>query len=73
MNDKPQIKLSETVVLIDAAFLNFVITDMKGYFEETLRRSLQDIDLSMLTTYLNFFLFTIRSPISLYIAILPIW
>ena len=40
MNDKPQIKLSETVVLIDAAFLNFVITDMKGYFEETLRRSL---------------------------------
>lgn len=74
MNDKPQIKLSETVVLIDAAFLNFVITDMKGYFEETLRRSLQDIDLSMLTTYLtldaesrkgkmkyNFFLFTMES------------
>ena len=30
-----KIKLSETVVLIDAAFLNFVITDMKGYFEET--------------------------------------
>ena len=27
MNDKPQIKLSETVVLIDAAFLNFVITE----------------------------------------------
>ena len=50
MNDKPQIKLSETVVLIDAAFLNFVITDMKGYFEETLQRSLQEIDLSMLTT-----------------------
>ena len=45
MNDKPQIKLSETVVLIDAAFLNFVITDMKG--------SLQEIDLSMLTTYLT--------------------
>ena len=40
MNDKPQIKLSETVVLIDAAFLNFVITDMKRYFEETLQRSL---------------------------------
>mgnify|MGYP001536123685 CR=1 FL=1 len=43
MNDKPQIKLSETVVLIDAAFLNFVITDMKRYFEETLQRSLQEI------------------------------
>ena len=53
MNDKPQIKLSETVVLIDAAFLNFVITDMKGYFEKTLRRSLQEIDLSILTTYLT--------------------
>ncbi|MBD3592726.1 MULTISPECIES: DUF6621 family protein [unclassified Bacteroides] len=53
MNDKPQIKLSETVVLIDAAFLNFVITDIKGYFEETLRRSLQEIDLSILTTYLT--------------------
>ncbi len=87
MNDKPQIKLSETVVLIDAAFLNFVITDMKGYFEETLRRSLQEIDLSILTTYLtldagitegkkmkyNFFLFTIRSLGGLYIAGLPIW
>ena len=32
MNDKPQIKLSETVVLIDAAFLNFVITFIKRYF-----------------------------------------
>ena len=53
MNDKPQIKLSETVVLIDAAFLNFVITDMKRYFKETLQRSLQEIDLSMLTTYLT--------------------
>ena len=53
MNDKPQIKLSETVVLIDAAFLNFVITDMKGYFEKTLQRSLQEIDISMLTTYLT--------------------
>lgn len=53
MNDKPQIKLSETVVLIDAAFLNFVITDIKGYFEATLHRFLQEIDLSILTTYLT--------------------
>ena len=52
MSDKPQIKLAETVVLIDAAFLNFVITDIKGYFEETLHRSLQEIDLSMLTIYI---------------------
>ena len=83
MNDKPQIKLSETVVLIDAAFLNFVITDMKGYFEDTLQRSLQEIDLSILTTYLtldagitegkNEVQFTIRSLGGLYIAGLPIW
>ena len=53
MSDKPQIKLAEAVVLIDAAFLNFVITDIKGYFEETLHRSLQEIDLSMLTTYIT--------------------
>ncbi|WP_195654930.1 DUF6621 family protein [Bacteroides sp. 1001136B_160425_E2] len=53
MSDKPQIKLSETVVLIDAAFLNFVITDIKGYFEKTLHRSLQEIDLSKLTTYIT--------------------
>ena len=53
MTNKPQIKLSETVVLIDAAFLNFVIMDMKGYFEETLQRALQEIDLSMITTYLT--------------------
>ena len=53
MNNKPQINLSETVVLIDAAFLNFVIMDMKRYFEETLQRTLQEIDLSMLTTYLT--------------------
>lgn len=52
MNEKPEIKLSETVVLIDAAFLNFVITDMKGYFESTLQRSLPGIDLSILSTYL---------------------
>ena len=53
MNDKPQIKLSETVVLIDAAFLNFVITDIKNYFEKTLQRSLQEIDLSLFTSYLT--------------------
>lgn len=53
MSDKPQIKLSETVVLIDATFLNFVITDIKGYFEKTLHRSLQEIDLSKLTTYMT--------------------
>lgn len=52
MNDTSKIKLSETVVIIDAAFLNFVITDLKAYFEKTLNRTLQEIDLSMWVTYL---------------------
>ena len=50
MNEK--IKLPETVMLIDAAFLNFVIVDLKKYFENQLNRPLQQIDLSSLTTYL---------------------
>lgn len=51
MNKKPQVKLSETVVLIDAAFLDFVITDIKKYFEATLHRLLPNINLPILTTY----------------------
>ena len=50
MNDK--IKLSETVMLIDAAFLDFVVTDMKKYFTSLLKRELQEVDLSHLMTYL---------------------
>ena len=42
MNDKPQIKLSETVVLIDAAFLNFVITDIKNYFDGMQERRISE-------------------------------
>lgn len=53
MSDKPQVKFSETVALIDVAFLNFVITDIKGFFEQKLQRSLPVIDLSMLVTYLT--------------------
>lgn len=50
MNDK--IELSETVMLIDAAFLDFVVTDLKKYFTSILKRDLQEVDLSQLTTYL---------------------
>ena len=42
MNEK--IKLPETVMLIDAAFLNFVIVDLKKYFENQLNRNQQQID-----------------------------
>ena len=39
-------------MLIDAAFLNYVISDLKRYFEKMLNRPLREIDLSLLTTYL---------------------
>ena len=29
MNSKPQIKLAETVVLVDTSYLNFVVSYMK--------------------------------------------
>ena len=47
-----QIKLSENVMLIDVAFLNFVVTDLKKYFEKVLKRPLQEIDLTELVSYL---------------------
>lgn len=47
-----KIKFAETVVLIDAAFLNFVVTDMKRHFESSLQRPLQDIDVRLLTSYI---------------------
>lgn len=50
MSDK--IKLSDTVMLIDAAFLDFVVTDVKKYFTSVLKRELQEVDLSQLITYL---------------------
>lgn len=47
-----KIELPEIVMLLDAAFLNFVVSDLKRHFEKHLKRSLQEIDLSLLTTYL---------------------
>ena len=47
-----EIKFPSNVVLIDAAFLNLVVTDLKKYFEKTLMRELQEIDLSELVTYI---------------------
>lgn len=47
-----KIKLPEIVILVDAAFLNFIVSDLKRYFENVLNRPLQEIDLSLLTTYL---------------------
>nr|WP_320057776.1 DUF6621 family protein [uncultured Bacteroides sp.] len=47
-----KIKLAETVMLIDTAYMNFVITDLKKNFERMLGRSLHEIDLSHLMSYL---------------------
>ena len=47
-----KIKFPSNVVQIDAAFLNLVVTDLKKYFEKTLMRELQEIDLSELVTYI---------------------
>ena len=50
---KNEVKFSETVMLVDAAFLNFVITDIKKNFERMLNRPLHDVDLSDLFVYLG--------------------
>lgn len=47
-----KIKFYETVALIDASFLNFMIQDIKKYFEATLKRPLQDIDVCLFTSFL---------------------
>lgn len=46
--ENTQIKLSETVMVIDVAYLNFVINDLRKYFEPLLGRSLQTVDLAFL-------------------------
>ncbi len=50
--ENAQIKLAGTVMVIDAAYLNFVINDLKKYFEPLLGRSLQTVDLALFTMYL---------------------
>ncbi len=50
--ENTQIKLSGTVMMMDVAYLNFVINDLKKYFEPLLGRSLQTIDLALFTMYL---------------------
>jgi hypothetical protein len=47
-----EIKMAETVMLVDASFLNFVTEDIKRNFESMLKRKLQDMDLSHLFTYI---------------------
>ncbi|WP_291529512.1 DUF6621 family protein [Bacteroides sp. UBA939] len=46
------IKLAENVILVDVAYFNNVINDLKKYFEAQLRRSLQDIYVEEWASYL---------------------
>ncbi|NDW13800.1 hypothetical protein D0T50_13005 [Bacteroides sp. 214] len=48
-----QLKLPQTVILIDATYLNFVITDLKRNFERMLGRPLQPMDMAGFVTYLS--------------------
>ena len=50
--ENTQIKLSETVMVIDVAYLNFVINDLRKYFEPLLGGALQTVDLALFTMYL---------------------
>ncbi len=52
MKENNTIKLAETVVLIDAVFMNYVVSDLKKHFEKYLKRPLQDIDITYLATIL---------------------
>lgn len=50
--ENASIQLAENVILIDAAYLDFVIGDMKRFFEPRLGRELKSVDLSTLVQYL---------------------
>lgn len=49
-----EMKMSETVMLVDASFLNFVIKDLKKHFEQVLGRKLNDINLADLFVFLAY-------------------
>lgn len=51
MMNEQNLKLPANVILIDVAYLNFMIADIKKYFEHKLNRSLQVIDFALLMEY----------------------
>ena len=46
-------KFTDTVILIDALFMDFVIDDLKKNFERMLNRELHDVELDKLITYIS--------------------
>ncbi|NMA75406.1 MAG: hypothetical protein GX963_14930 [Bacteroidales bacterium] len=49
---KQKIKFEDTVFIFDTSFYNFIVADIKKYFESSLNRELSPIDLPSLITYL---------------------
>jgi hypothetical protein len=49
--NKPAVHFPATVMLIDAAYLNLLITDIEKHFENLLHRELQQISVADMVTY----------------------
>ncbi len=47
-----KIKLAETVILVDAAYLNFMLVNLKGFLEQQVNRDLSVISMADLLTYI---------------------
>lgn len=52
MDKTKNMKFAKSVMLIDVAFLNSVISDLRSHFSRILGRELQTIDLSALVSYI---------------------
>ena len=47
-----KIKLAETVSLVDAAYLNFMLVNLKGFLEQQVNRDLSVVSMADLLTYI---------------------
>lgn len=47
-----KIKLAETVILVDAAYLNFMLVNLKGFLEQQVNRDLSVVSMADLLTYI---------------------
>ena len=47
-----KIKLAQTVILVDAAYLNFMLVNLKGFLEQQVKRDLPLVSMADLLTYI---------------------
>ena len=52
--ESEKIKLPANVIFVDVAYLNFMIEDIKKYFEKRLERSLQQVDFASFIEFLAY-------------------